>query len=58
MSSCRVSLHTECYSSKTHTPILLSNDVLATIRKEIKRKTKHNVDPKDLKDAVECLVGD
>jgi predicted type IV restriction endonuclease len=45
-------------SSKTLKPILLSNDVLATIRKEIKRKTKHNVDPKELKEAVERLVGD
>jgi predicted type IV restriction endonuclease len=45
-------------SPKTLKPILLSNDVLATIRKEIKKKTKHNVDPKDLKEAVERLVGD
>ena len=44
-------------SPKTLTPILLSNDVLATIRKEIKRKTKHNVDPKELKQAVERLIG-
>lgn len=43
-------------SPKTLKPILLSNDVLATIRKEIKRKTKHNVDPKELKEAVERLL--
>lgn len=44
-------------SPRTLKPILLSNDVLLTIRKEIKRKTKHNVDPKELKQAVERLIG-
>jgi predicted type IV restriction endonuclease len=44
-------------SPKTLKPILLSNDVLLTIRKEIKRKTKHNVDPKELKQAVERILG-
>ena len=44
-------------SPKTLKPILLSNDVLATVRKEIKRKTKHNIDPKELKSAVEKLLG-
>jgi predicted type IV restriction endonuclease len=44
-------------SPKTLKPILLSNDVLATVRKEIKRKTKHNIDPKELKQAVEKLLG-
>ena len=43
-------------SPKTLKPILISDDVLATIRKEIKRKTKHNVDPKDLKQAVKRLL--
>jgi predicted type IV restriction endonuclease len=43
-------------SPKTLKPILLSNDVLATIRKEVKRKTKHTVDPKELKQAVERLI--
>lgn len=43
-------------SPKTLKPILVSNDVLATIRKEIKRKTKHNVDPRELKQAVERLL--
>lgn len=45
-------------SPKTLRPILLSDDVLATVRKEIKRKTKHNVDPKDLKQAVRRLLGE
>jgi predicted type IV restriction endonuclease len=44
-------------SPKTLKPILISNDVLATVRKEIKRKTKHNIDPKELKSAVERLLG-
>jgi hypothetical protein len=44
-------------SPKTLKPVLTSTDVLATIRKEIKRKTKHNVDPKELKQAVERLLG-
>ncbi len=39
-------------------PILMSDDVLATVRKEIKRKTKHNVDPKDLKQAVKRILGE
>jgi predicted type IV restriction endonuclease len=43
-------------SPKTLAPILLSDDVLATIRKEVKRKTKHTVDPKELKQAVERLI--
>jgi len=43
---------------KTLMPILLSDDVLATVRKEIKRKTKHNVDPKDLKQAVRRILGE
>lgn len=45
-------------SPKTLKPILLSDDVLATVRKEIKRKTKHNVDPKDLKQAVRRVLGE
>ena len=43
-------------SPKTLKPILLSDDVLATVRKEIKRKTKHNVDPKDLKQAIKKIL--
>jgi predicted type IV restriction endonuclease len=45
-------------SPKTLKPILMSDDVLATVRKEIKRKTKHNVDPKDLKQAVKRILGE
>jgi len=45
-------------SPRTLKPILISDDVLFAIRKEIKRKTKHNVDPKDLKLAVKKLLGE
>ncbi len=45
-------------SPKTLKPILMSDDVLATVRKEIKRKTKHSVDPKDLKQAVRRILGE
>lgn len=44
-------------SPKTLKPILLSNDFLATVRKGIKRKTEHNIVPKDLKQAIERLLG-
>lgn len=44
-------------SPRTLRPILLSNDVLDTVRREIKRKTKHNVDPKDLKNAISEIIG-
>ena len=43
-------------SPKTLRPILLSVDVLAAIRKEVRRKTKHLVDEKDLKSAVMRLI--
>lgn len=45
-------------SPKTLKPILLSNDVLAAVRKEVRRKTKHLVDEKDLKAAVIRLLGE
>ena len=45
-------------SPKTLKPILLSDDVLAAVRKEIKRKTKHNIDLKDLKNAVKKILGE
>lgn len=44
-------------SPKTLKPILLSEDVLAAIRKEVKKKTKFTVDPKELKAAVTRLLG-
>ena len=44
-------------SPKTLKPILLSEDVLSAIRKEVKRKTKFSVDPKELKAAVARLLG-
>ncbi len=45
-------------SPKTLKPILLSDDVLASVRKEVRRKTKHLVDEKDLKAAVVRLLGE
>jgi predicted type IV restriction endonuclease len=45
-------------SPKTLKPILLSDDVLAAVRKEIKKKTKHNIDLKDLKIAVQKVLGE
>jgi predicted type IV restriction endonuclease len=45
-------------SPKTLKPILLSDDVLAAVRKEIKKKTKHNIDLKDLKNAVKKILGE
>jgi predicted type IV restriction endonuclease len=45
-------------SPKTLKPILLSDDVLAAVRKEVRRKTKHLVDEKDLKAAVVRLLGE
>ena len=44
-------------SPKTLKPILVSEDVLTAIRKEVKRKTKFSVDPKELKAAVTRLLG-
>jgi len=43
-------------SPKTLKPILLSDDVLAAVRKEIKKKTKHNIDMKDLKVALKKIL--
>jgi len=43
-------------SSKTLKPILLSEDVLSTVRRVVKRKTKQNVDPKDLKQAIKKIL--
>lgn len=43
-------------SPKTLKPVLLSDDVLAAVRKEIKKKTKHNVDIKDLKVALKKIL--
>jgi len=43
---------------KTLKPIFLSDDVLAAIKKEIKKKTKHNIDTKDLKNAVKKFLGE
>ena len=45
-------------SPKTLKPIFLSDDVLSAVRKEIKRKTKFTVDPKDLKPAVKKILGE
>jgi predicted type IV restriction endonuclease len=45
-------------SPKTLKPIFLSDDVLAAVKKEIKKKTKHNIDTKDLKNAVKKLLGE
>jgi len=45
-------------SPKTLKPILLSDDVLAAVRKEVRRKTKHLVDERDLKAAVLRLIGE
>jgi predicted type IV restriction endonuclease len=45
-------------SPKTLKPILLSEDVLVAVRKEIKKKTKHNIDLKDLKIAVQKVLGE
>ena len=45
-------------SPKTLKPIFLSDDVLAAVKKEIKKKTKHNIDTKVLKIAVKKLLGE
>ncbi len=45
-------------SPKTLMPILISDGVLAAVRKELKRKTKYTVDPKELKEAVIRLLGE
>lgn len=45
-------------SPKTLKPILLSDDVLSAVRKEVRRKTKHLVDEKELKQAVSRLLGE
>ena len=45
-------------SPKTLKPIFLSDDVLSAVRKEIKRKTKFNVELKDLKQAVKRILGE
>lgn len=43
-------------SPKTLRPILISEDVLSTVRRVIKRKTKQNVNPKDLKLAIKKIL--
>lgn len=45
-------------SPKTLKPILLSDDVLSAVRKEVRRKTKHLVDEKELKQALSRLLGE
>lgn len=45
-------------SPKSIKPILLSNEVLTVVRREVRRRTKHMVDEKDLKNAIRRLVGD
>ena len=45
-------------SPKTLIPIFSSDEVLAAIRKEIKKRTKFNVDAKELKAIVKSMVGD
>lgn len=45
-------------SPKTLKPTIMCDEVLVAIRKEIKRRTKHNVDLKDLKVAVKKLIDD
>jgi predicted type IV restriction endonuclease len=42
-------------SPKTLKSIFLTDDVLSAIRREVKRKTKFNVDSKDLKEAVKRM---
>ena len=44
-------------SPKTLIPILTSDDVLAAVRKEIKKQTKFNVDAKELKAVVKGMLG-
>lgn len=46
----------DAVSSKTLIPILTSNAIIDAVRKEVKRKTKHNVDPKDLRQAIEGIL--
>lgn len=48
----------DAVSPKTLRPILLSDDVLSAVRKEVRRKTKHLVDEKKLKEAVSRLLGE
>jgi len=45
-------------SPKTLKPVLLSDDVLSAVRKEVRKKTKHLVDEKELKAAVARLIGE
>jgi hypothetical protein len=45
-------------SPKTLKPIFLTEDVLSAVRREVKRKTKFNVDPKDLKEAVKRMLAE
>jgi ABC-type thiamine transport system ATPase subunit len=44
-------------SPKTLRPILLSDEVIAAIRKEVRKKTKHLVNEKDLKEAITRIIG-
>lgn len=46
----------DAISSKTLIPILTSNVIIDAVRKEVKRKTKHNVDPKELRAAIQAIV--
>lgn len=43
-------------SPKTLRPILLSEEVLDEIRRQVKKKTKHNVEPKELKAAIQRIL--
>jgi len=43
-------------SSKTLRPILFSEEVLSEIRRQVKKKTKHTVDLKELKDALQRML--
>ncbi len=45
-------------SPKTLRSVLTSSDVLDAVRREIRKKTKHNVDVKDIKAAVSLLVSE
>ncbi len=46
----------DAVSEKTLVPILTSNVIVDAVRREVKRKTKHNVDPKELKAAIQSIL--
>lgn len=46
----------DAISPKTLVPILTSNVILDAVRREVKRKTKHNVDLKELRQAIQAIL--